>query len=449
MDADTDWIPRMLAELQAEAAHIRVVALYLPITLSAIAYFLRGRPIRTLASPLLSVLWTLPSLLILQRLNLHYEWWRFDTHTACVLGMPVALYLGWAIFWGLLPQLAWPKLDVLSIVIVAFSFDSVVMLYLDPALDVERVRQIGNAIPVWLVGEAAGIVLVLLPAMLLFRWTENDTHLPLRAGGQVLLSGLIFLYLVPEMVFALRPGSAGWLPLLTMPRFERQVWVQVVLLLAVPGVSAVQEFVTRGAGTPLPYDSPRWMVISGVYRYCANPMQMACAIVMLVEALLLRSGWLMCAAVMAILYSAGLAHWDEEVDLAKKFGSEWKKYRAAVPVWRVRWLPYHDGSPSTLYVAATCDVCRGVRAFLEQRMPVELVIKDAQATMRRLTYVSEGGVESGVLAFARALEHLHPGWAYVGFVLRLPVVHHAAQLLMDVSGFGPRDVCASGKTEGV
>ena len=108
--ADTSWIARMLADEQERAAKIRVVALYAPIALSTVAYFLRGRRIRTFASPLLSLMWASSTLLILQRLNMHYGWWSFDTRTACLLGMPVALYLGWAIFWGLLPQFAWPKL---------------------------------------------------------------------------------------------------------------------------------------------------------------------------------------------------------------------------------------------------------------------------------------------------------------------------------------------------
>jgi hypothetical protein len=90
-----------------------LIALYIPVVLCVAAYYLRRTHIRTFAAPLLSILWTLPTLLILQRLNLHFDWWRFDTHTPCLLGMPVALYLGWALFWGFLPQLTWPKLDVL------------------------------------------------------------------------------------------------------------------------------------------------------------------------------------------------------------------------------------------------------------------------------------------------------------------------------------------------
>lgn len=443
---------RSLAQEKEYAAYIRVVCLYTPIMLCAAAYFLRKTRIRTFAAPLLSFLWTLPTLLILQQLNLRYQWWHFDMHTPCMLGMPVALYLGWAVFWGLVPQLAWPKLNILSIAIVAFSFDFAMMLYLDPALVLNRNTVANSSVPTWLIGETIGIVLVLVPAMFLFRWTDNDTHLNFRASGQVILAGLIFLYLFPEIVFALRPATPEWKPLLMTPPFLRQIWLQIILLLAVPGISAVQEFAIRGHGTPLPYDPPREMVISGIYRYCANPMQLSCAAVMLAEALLLRNPWLIAAAVVSTIYSAGLAHWDQEVDLGRRFGSEaplhqnWRRYRASVPVWKVLWHPFNADQSATLYVAATCSTCRGIRAFLEERNPTGLIFCDAESlpgsSIRRLGYVpANGPAEFGVIAFARALEHVNFAWSFCGFLLRLPVVQHTAQLLTDTAGFGPRTIC--------
>lgn len=462
------WMREMLLQEQGRAARARVFALYLPVALCLLAYGLRRTRIRTFASPLLSLLWTLPALLLLQRLNLHFGWWSFDRHTACLLDMPVALYLGWAVFWGLLPQLAWPRLDVLAIAIVAFSFDLLVMLFLSPALVLHQQPAAGGTVPVWLVGEAMAILLVLVPAMFLFRWTETNTHLAYRATGQVLLAGLVFLYLAPELTFALRPmHQQGWRPLLTMPRFALELWLQLMLLLAVPGISAVQEFAARGHGTPLPYDPPLHLVTSGIYRYCANPMQLSCTAVMLTEALLLHNAWLVAVAGMAAIYSAGLAHWDEEVDLQHRFAAalpgnvlgptpplSWSSYRAAVPAWSFRWRPFVAGPPATLYVAASCATCSGVRTFLEDRSPAGLRFVDAEVCapgqLRRLRYESaQGAAESGVCAFARALEHLSLGWAFCGFLLRLPIVHNAAQLLTDCAGFGPRTLPSTlpGKAE--
>ncbi|MEO6803594.1 MAG: hypothetical protein ABI197_10180 [Granulicella sp.] len=82
-----------------------------------------------------------------------------------------------------------------------------------------------------------------------------------------------------------------------------------------------------------------------------------------------------------------------------------------------------------------------------------LVFSDAETlpvgSIRRLRYIpSEGEAEAGVLAFARALKHLNFAWAFCGFLLRLPVIHHTAQFLTDVAGFGPSTpsaICATGQ----
>ena len=442
--------------LAHRAAVIRAVCLYFPIVIAAIVYFARRRPIRTFASPLLSLLWALTTLVLVQRLNLHFHWWTFEYPSASLVCMPVSMYLGWAVFWGLLPQFSFRFIPLRYVVILAVTFDFYFMLLLNPALSLNRDSHAWYS--EWLVGEIIACLLVLLPAMLIFRWTDKDTRLLGRAWMQVLLSGLVFLYLLPEIVFALRPLSQGWQPLRTMPGFERQLWLQIVLLAAVPGISAVQEFATRGHGTPLPYDPPRRLVTSGIYRYCANPMQLSCAVVMLLEAALLRNVWLIMAALMAALYSAGLAHWDEEVDLSRRFGPGWQLaeasdspalptwtvFRSAVPAWRFRLRPYHAGPPATLYVAATCPTCSGLRHFLESHSPTGLTFADAEAlphgSIRRLRYLPADGGPAlhGVEALAHALEHLHLGWAYCGFLLRLPVISHTAQLVADTAGCGPQ-----------
>jgi hypothetical protein len=220
-------------------------------------------------------------------------------------------------------------------------------------------------------------------------------------------------------------------------------------MLAVPGLSAVAEFAQRGFGTPIPYDPPKRLVTAGIYRYCANPMQISCMVVMLLWAALLRSPWLVVAAVVAALYSAGIAHWDEERDLTDRFGDPWRSYRKFVPNWRLRWTPYHHGADATLYIARTCGPCSEIRRWIEQRHPIGLSLIDAESlpagSINRLRYDPADGTEAveGVVAFCRALEHLNLGWAYCGMTVRLPIVHQAVQLLMDASGFGPRTIPGS------
>jgi protein-S-isoprenylcysteine O-methyltransferase Ste14 len=420
--------------------YLRALALYLPLVLALLAGFARKQPPRQFAACLLSLLWALPSLLALQTLNQLTHWWTFAPTHPQFRAMPLELYLGWTVLWGILPQLAFPRLKLLYCAPIMIAIDLLAMPRCAPLIVLG---------PHWLLGEAVAVVVVLIPALCIARWTLNNTHLPLRATIQVAISALIFLYLLPEVVFALRPG-AGWQPLLQIPSWQRQLWLQIVFLCAIPGVSAVMEFAQRGCGTPIPYDPPQQLVTTGIYRYVANPMQLSCAIVMLLWAAMLRNGWLLLAAVISIIYSAGIAEWDEASDLSERFGRPWRDYRGAVRNWRPRWLPYHAGPPAKLYVAATCGPCSEVRRWFEARHPIGLEIIDAETlpagSIRRIRYepahpeqAGAGAVE-GIRAVARALEHLNLVYAIAGAALRLPLVWQFVQLVMDASGLGPRDI---------
>ena len=60
--------------------------------------------------------------------------------------------------------------------------------------------------------------------------------------------------------------------------------------------------------------------------------------------------------------------------------------------------------------------------------------------LTRITYESSDGSHraTGIHAIGRALEHIHIGWAFAGFALRLPIVSNAVQLIVDASGGQPR-----------
>jgi protein-S-isoprenylcysteine O-methyltransferase Ste14 len=412
----------------------RVGALYGPMAAALLVGLVRGRRPRVFAGCLLSVLWVATSLLVLQRLNEMAEWWRFADGGAVFGGMPLELYVGWVVLWGVVPQLGFARLGLVWVAAVMAGVDLVAM----PLCG--AVVMLG---PRWLVGEVVAVAIVLAPALCVARWTMEGTHLRVRAGLQVVTAGMLFLWLVPEMVFALRPG-VGWAPLLQMVAWRRQLWLQMICLLALPGVAAVMEFAGRGLGTPIPYDPPKRLVTSGVYRYCANPMQVSCGMVMLAWGGMLRSGWLVLAAVISTVYSAGIAAWDEGEDLERRFGVEWREYRARVRNWRVLWQPYSAGPSARLYIARGCGPCSEVREWLERRAPVGLEIVDAETlgrgSLRRMRYEAGDGSEAvdGVRAMGRALEHLNAGWAMCGAALRLPVVWQAVQVVMDASGLGPR-----------
>ena len=412
---------------------VRVGALYVPIAIATGATLMR-RPSRRLAAGcLLSLLWAMTSLVVLQRLNQAAGWWSFKDADVWFCGIPLELYLGWAVLWGAVPQLLFRRM--------ALAYVAVIMAFVDLWM-----MPLCGSVPLndtWLVGETIALVLVLLPAIAVARWTAEDTHLRVRVPMQVAISGMLFLMVLPEVAFALKPGR-GWAPLLETPGWLRQIELQTIGLLAVPGLAAVMEFGQRGEGTPIPFDPPKRLVTCGVYRYVANPMQMSCTVVMLAWAGVLRSGWYSLAALLAIVYGAGLAAWDENTDLQERFGGEWRDYRAQVRNWRVRWKPYYAGEPARLYIARTCGPCSELRRWIEARQPLGLELIDAETlavgSIRRMRYEMGSERLEGVRALGRTLEHLNAGWAFCGAVLRMPGVWQLVQLVMDASGLGPREL---------
>jgi protein-S-isoprenylcysteine O-methyltransferase Ste14 len=426
-----------------ESLWTRAAALYLPLTAAALAGLLVRRTPRRFPAILLSVLWTATTLLALQRMDQCLGWWSFPLPGVSLRGMPLELYLGWVILWGVLPQLAFTRRPLL--------WSATVMTLLD-LLAMPLCRAVVRLGSHWLIGEATAVLLVLVPGLCIARWTEEDTHLRARAALQTVTAGLLFLFFVPEVAFALRPGR-GWAPLLAMEGHRRQILIQLLLVLALPGVAAVMEFAQRGHGTPIPFDPPKRLVSSGIYRYVANPMQLSCGVVMLLWAAMLRNSWVAMAAAMSAIYSAGIAEWDEREDLNHRFGAEWQHYRSNVRNWLPRWRPYQAGADAKLYIAASCGPCSQLRAWLEARSPAGLEIVDAETlpagTIRRMRYEPGDGCSAvdGVRALGRALEHLNLAWTIAGAALRLPLVWQGVQLVMDASGLGPRELGGGDRQE--
>jgi protein-S-isoprenylcysteine O-methyltransferase Ste14 len=415
--------------------------MYLPLMVVVLARVVEGKKPRRFAAGLLGLLWTVPALVGLQRLNGVWGWWTYADSGAMLRGMPLELLVGWGILWGVVPAMALGKMRTVWVVALLAALDCVMMPVCTGSVRLS---------PRWLVGEVVALGLVLLPGVLLARWTEENRRLAWRAGQQVMTSGMLFLFLVPEICFALRPG-AGWGPLVGMAGGWRHLVLEGVVGLAVPGVSAAMEFAERGGGTPIPYDPPGQLVTSGVYRYVANPMQLSCFLVMAAWAWVLRSELMLAAAGISVAYSAGIAWWDEGEDLRGRFGEEWFAYRTRVRNWIPRWRPYVSGDPAVVYMARTCGACCEVRGWIEARGPVGLVIRDAEdlpaGSIRRMRYVEGTYAVEGVRAMARVLEHVNLGWALAGCAMRLPGVWWGIQLVMDVSGLGPRVVGVRGEAD--
>jgi protein-S-isoprenylcysteine O-methyltransferase Ste14 len=375
---------------------------------------------RKSAASVLATLWCIPALLIVHLAATRFGWWIYQPTQADLLGMPADLLFAWALGWGALPAIAWTDANLAVVVLVALGFDLVYMPQLAPFVVLG---------PNWWLGEAASIALVLVPAQLFARWTLWQSNLRARASMQcVTFTGLLFI-LLPATV--LQSIGKPW------PDLPSQLKLTLWFLPALIGISALQEFVQRGRGTPVPFDPPAILVRSGIYSYVRNPMQLA--ISLLLPAVFCHLlGWIgIVGFVLAVAYSQGIALWDEQIDLTARFGSGWKAYAGSVP----RWFPLHKPkiAPAHLFVDAECKQCRELGSAIARLRPSNLQIAPATRALQRITYTGTDGYSvSGVAAVARALEHVHFGWALLGMTMRLPLLGSLIQMVSDVSGGDPR-----------
>jgi hypothetical protein len=236
---------------------IRTLALYVPLVALWIALRARRPTKRERDAAILACIWNLPALAIVHELAQHQGWWTIHVGGGPQLfGMPVELLVGWSLLWGALPVIIASELPLSFVVFILFALDYAIMPGWAPVVRLAPA-------PTWLIGEAVAIALCLIPAQLFARWTRDDQHLAARATLQVICFGALVLWLVPSALF--EHVGEGWsiLP----QRYDRRslsIVLQLVALAALPGLSAVQEFVTRGGGTPVPFDPPKRLVTTRI-----------------------------------------------------------------------------------------------------------------------------------------------------------------------------------------
>ena len=145
----------------------------------------------------------------------------------------------------------------------------------------------------------------------------------------------IVAFVVPVTVFLPRPlllDRLGAVPLL----------LGVTLLL-----STVREFYLAGRGTLAPFDPPRRLVASGLYRFTRNPMYNGVLLVLAAEAWLFRSAALLEYAILMFTVFSLAVFLYEEPMLESQFGESYRAYRRAVPRWGFTTRPFHQDRSNT------------------------------------------------------------------------------------------------------
>jgi protein-S-isoprenylcysteine O-methyltransferase Ste14 len=351
-------------------------------------------------------------------------WYTFAPVDGAFRGMPVDLWLGWAILWGPVPVLLRRFLPLPVALGVLLWLDVVAMPALEPLLVLG---------PDWMHGEVLGLLLIALPAQLLGRWTADRRRLRVRVLLQMALFAGLLLWLTPTVAFTL--GDGGWDRLASLPAPVLVLLAQAAFLIAVPALAAVGEFAVRGDGTPFPWDPPRTLVTTGVYAYLANPMQFSSVLLLLLLAAATRSAGLAAATLVAAAFSVTVAVPHEREDLISRYGEAWLDHRREVRDWWPRRAPYLGPVAARLWLDDDCGPCSAVRDALLGRAPVNLAIRPASEypeTLWRARYEAVDGYRAhGVAAVARGLEHTGLLRAYAGWILLLPGLTGLAQMVID------------------
>jgi len=161
--------------------------------------------------------------------------------------------------------------------------------------------------------------------------------------------GLIKTIIVlPGNVVVFIPAAILWISKLLgySPKFAAadQFLFWVALLATSIGLClciwTVTLFFKFGKGTPAPWDPPKKLVIRGPYRYVRNPMIIGVLIILLAEALLFQS-WPM-ATWLVVFFIGNSIYFPlvEEKRLEKRFGNDYRQYKAHVRRWIPRLRPW-------------------------------------------------------------------------------------------------------------
>ncbi|MCC6486684.1 MAG: phosphatidylethanolamine N-methyltransferase family protein [Candidatus Hydrogenedentes bacterium] len=152
----------------------------------------------------------------------------------------------------------------------------------------------------------------------------------------LLLKSAVFALIVPGTVAGLVPywilratGHAHW-PETGVRAF---FGLGIFLLGAVTASSSVWRFAVDGKGTPAPIDPPKFLVSCGTYRITRNPMYVGVVSMVLGEAAVFTSAWLLVYGLFLFCLFHAFVVLYEEPTLRRQFGPSYEDFCRSVPRW--------------------------------------------------------------------------------------------------------------------
>jgi protein-S-isoprenylcysteine O-methyltransferase Ste14 len=115
----------------------------------------------------------------------------------------------------------------------------------------------------------------------------------------------------------------------------------VLIVAGIPGiVDSFARFAREGLGTPAPIAPTRHLVVSGLYRHVRNPMYVGVVAVIAGQAILFADWRVLLYAALVWLACHLFVVIYEEPTLRRTFGAEYEAFRAQVPRWIPRPMPW-------------------------------------------------------------------------------------------------------------
>ncbi len=373
-----------------------------------------------------SVLYTSVSLAIINPLCVYFKLWHYNG-IENLINMPWDIYFLWVIIWGIIPVLFLSKRSFLIIVLAMIWIDLLLM----PKLAEFNIHVLGSN---WLIGEGIMLSLVFAPGYLWAYASYHSKWIGLRALFQIITMSLVFVMGLPYILNAynlIEEINLYWSGLI----------FQLFLIITFPSLIAVFDLVTKGRGTPFPYDQTKKIVRTGVYGYCRNPIQWSFTLLFIPLSIYYSSFYLLIGSVVSFAYSFGVSDFQEYPDMEKRFGNNWTHYKGKVPKWYFLWKPkyYPKG---TIYFDPFCTPCSQIKQWFIKSKAINLEVIDSTKYpgkgILQVTYVDhEGRTYHSVNAIASAFEHINLAMATLGWFMRMPGINHLLQAIIDTMEFSP------------
>jgi protein-S-isoprenylcysteine O-methyltransferase Ste14 len=155
---------------------------------------------------------------------------------------------------------------------------------------------------------------------------------------------IVFLFLAPGVVAVLIPWLiSGW----RLHDWGGASWVLIPIAwiaIAAGALFLLHAFALFAlhSGTPAPIAPTKTLVATGVYRFVRNPMYLAVLAIILGQALLFGSWWLVLYAVVAFVAVFAFVKGYEEPTLTSTYGDQYLDYKRHVPGWWPRFTAWRD-----------------------------------------------------------------------------------------------------------